>query len=237
MRLLALDTCAATCAAALYDSASPPIPDSDQHAVPSQFPSIRSENIGRGHAERLMPMIEEVMRESNVKYADLERIVVTNGPGSFTGMRVGLAVARGFALTLDIPAVGVSSLAAIAASVSDGLHPLCVALDARRGEIYYQMFNHDGAELLPPGVASLERLANLIGERPEEMRLAGDAAHELAPLCRLTESHVLSDIAAPDIRAVARLGARLASDAPPPSPIYLRAADAKPQMRDSRLLQ
>ncbi|MEO9904108.1 MAG: tRNA (adenosine(37)-N6)-threonylcarbamoyltransferase complex dimerization subunit type 1 TsaB, partial [Nisaea sp.] len=103
MRVLAIDTALANCAVAVLD-------DSDEN--PCQFQ--RAEEIGRGHAERLMSMIGEVMAESSTAFTDLDRVIVTTGPGSFTGLRVGLSVAKGFGLVLEKPVVGVTTLAAIA---------------------------------------------------------------------------------------------------------------------------
>ena len=101
MLLLAIDTAGPDCAVALARSG----------AGGAEILVRASERIGRGHAERLMPMIEAALRRSaSVDFADLDRIAVTTGPGSFTGVRVGIAAARGLALALDIPAVGVGSL-------------------------------------------------------------------------------------------------------------------------------
>jgi tRNA threonylcarbamoyladenosine biosynthesis protein TsaB len=105
MRVLAIDTALANCAAAVLDDGS----------ASACFETC-GEEIGRGHAEKLMDMIGTVMAESSTAFSDLDRVAVTVGPGSFTGLRVGLAVARGFGLVLEKPVVGVTTLAAIARS-------------------------------------------------------------------------------------------------------------------------
>src|SRR6266404_2143129 len=104
MLLLAIDTAGPDCAVALARSGA----DGGKILVRT------SERIGRGRAERLMPMIESALAEAGADFADLDRVAVTTGPGSFTGVRVGIAAARGLALALDIPAVGVRSLDALA---------------------------------------------------------------------------------------------------------------------------
>src|SRR5688572_14347483 len=110
MLLLALDTAGPDCAAALARSAP----------RGCEIVARRSECLGRGHAERLMPMIAELLAETATSFTHIRRIVVTTGPGSFTGIRVGVAAARGLALALAVPAVGVGSLEALAFNAAKG---------------------------------------------------------------------------------------------------------------------
>jgi len=115
----------------------------------------RSETIGRGHAEVLIAMIDEALGVLDLAYKDLTRIGVTTGPGSFTGVRVGLSVARALALALDIPVIGVSTLQAHAAGCPARGAKL-VTLDARRGEFYTQLFDHDNRALAAPRLLSVK---------------------------------------------------------------------------------
>lgn len=218
-RLLAIDTAQTTCAAAVL------LQDGTQVQLVR-----RSQVIGRGHAEMLLVMIADVMAEAGCSFEDLDRIAVTNGPGSFTGLRVGLSVARGFALVKNTPVVGVSTLDAIAmeqGSRSAG-HPLLVALSARENEVYTARYRLDGTLQEPAHVALVDDLA---GSLTEDWRLAGSAAPAIAAAAGLGPEHVLSASAEVDISTIARLGLAAPADAPAPVPLYLRSADAKPQTR------
>ena len=130
--LLAFDSSAAFCAAALL--------------LPDRI-ILRDEQMAKGQAERLMPMLEEVLAEGGLVWRDLKAIAVGIGPGNFTGVRISVAAARGLALGLGIPAVGVTRLEALAHGL---LRPIRVIEDARRGEVYVQRFELDG-----PGVARI----------------------------------------------------------------------------------
>lgn len=207
MIVLAIDTAGTGCYAALYDSS--------QDAVLG----AAGADIGRGHAERLMEFVDAALDAAGVSLAAVGRIAVTVGPGSFTGIRVGVAVARGLALALGIPAVGVSSLAALAADHRTGA-PLLVAMDARRDEVYWQLFAADGEEATPPAIATMAEARAIAAGHGGVF--AGSAAH------------LLHDGAPPQadgasIVTVARLGARLDPRDHLPRPLYLRGPDAKPQ--------
>lgn len=223
MRLLAIDTALAACSAAvLCDGAESKL-------------ITASEHIGRGHAERLTGMIGEVMAEAGVAFDTLDRIAVTVGPGSFTGLRVGLAVARGFAVVLGIPVIGVTTLEGIAAGVERRTtcrQSLCVVLDARGDDVYWQRFAGDGTERDRPGLIEAAVLAQRLA--PGE-RIAGSGAHKLIA-AGLPASRVIDEAAYPDIADIARLGARTDPGENPPGPCYLRPPDARPQPRDGRLL-
>src|SRR5262245_31422590 len=136
MRLLAIDTALTACSAAVYDS---------ERGIPAG----ETLKMARGHAEALMPQIARVMAKAALEFAALDRIAVTVGPGSFTGLRVGVAAARGIALAANKPAVGVSTLAAMAMPVivSDDSNPVVVVIDARNDQAYMQAFGVNGREL------------------------------------------------------------------------------------------
>lgn len=158
-----------------------------------------------GHAEALLPQVQTAVAEAGVAFAELGAVVVTAGPGSFTGLRVGLAAAQGLGLALDCPVVAVSSLAAWAMTVAG---PVRVALDSRRGDAFVQEFGAGGAAL---GAAEI---------RPLEAALS--ANNEIAVIGDLTDG------IAPDLAAVFRAACDPAHRCAP-VPMYLRDADAVPQ--------
>lgn len=210
MIILALDTAGVDCAAALYD------------AKTGTILAERCERIGKGHAERLTGMIGEVMDDAGLPMSAIERIAVTVGPGSFTGIRTGVASARGLALALGIPAVGVSTLEVLAAAFheSNPGQPVVAAIDAKRGEIYAQPFDGNGKPLDEARATDAAAVIQLAAYHAAKVH--GSAL----PL--LSEENAGAE---PD-RFPAGLAARLASEIinpEKPKPLYLRAPDAKPQ--------
>jgi tRNA threonylcarbamoyladenosine biosynthesis protein TsaB len=187
--------------------------------------------IKRGHAEALMPLIARVIKESGIAFADLDRIAVTTGPGSFTGLRVGLSAARGIALAADKPVVGVTTLTAYAAPVVNegGEHPVISAIDARHDHVYLQVVAGNGSSLVWPRLASVEEA--LEAARFGAPHLVGNAAKVLG---ERWPAHASSPVQvnaqpAPDIAWVGWLGAAVSPETAPARPYYLRAPDAKPQ--------
>ncbi|WP_435166471.1 tRNA (adenosine(37)-N6)-threonylcarbamoyltransferase complex dimerization subunit type 1 TsaB [Falsirhodobacter sp. 1013] len=174
--ILAFDTSAAHCAAALLQG----------DTVLAQAEEL----MAKGQAERLIPLLEEVLAQGGRRWSDLDALAVGTGPGNFTGVRIAVAAARGLALGLDIPALGVTTLEARAHGLP---RPLVVAEDARRGAFYVQTFGPDTAACL----------SETIPEGPQH-----------PPLFPLAE-------------AIARVAAKCAPEGPP-SPFYLRGADAAP---------
>jgi len=218
MRVLAIDTALAVCATAVLDTERPGM--RARESVPML----------RGHAEALMPQIARVMDAAELEFAALDRIAVTTGPGSFTGLRVGIAAARGIALAAAKPTVGLSTLAAYAAPLiaDDDNIPVVAAIDARHDQVYLQVFGVGGRTLVSPRVVPIPEAIRLVALGPA--RIVGSAANRIAaawpgnqPAPSLVEEH-----AAVEIDWVARLGAA-AIELAPPRPLYLRAADAQPQ--------
>lgn len=209
MITLALDTCLAACSAAVLDGDS--------------VLARRVEPMTRGHQERLAPLVAEVMAEAGLPFGGLDRVGVTIGPGSFTGLRVGLAFAKGLGQALAIPVIGVGVLEALAEPLRAEPAAIFAALEAKRGQVYLQAFR-DGAALMAPDALAIEtaaaRLVELAGAGPAILVGTG-AAHlaETLPAARI----VHADHAEPE--AVARLAA--AKPVVPPRPLYLRAPDAK----------
>lgn len=211
MIVLAMDTAGPDCSAALYDSNS------------DEILAEVTENIGRGHAERLMAVVDLTLAKAGLALSAVERLAITIGPGSFTGIRVGVAAARGFALSLEVPAIGVSTLAVLAAhkrgEASD--QPVLAVMDAKRGEVYAQSFGADGTAQSEPTVLPVAEAAAFAAD------FSGTVTGSAAPLLRGED---LSG--EPDrfpISIVARLAARAEPDGGSPSPLYLRGPDAKPQ--------
>lgn len=211
MIVLSIDTSGVDCSACLYDSAS--------DIVLSEV----TQNIGKGHAELLMGIIDGALQQASLALKDIERIAVTIGPGSFTGIRVGVAAARGFALSLGIEAVGITTLETLAAqhhSQNPGLS-VAVGLDAKRDEAYLQTFAPDGSPISEAVLLSLEEAKSALAG------FAGTVIGSAAPLFIGGEIGSGPDRFA--IATVARLGAKKPQDMPKPAPLYLRGPDAKPQ--------
>ncbi|WP_249128709.1 tRNA (adenosine(37)-N6)-threonylcarbamoyltransferase complex dimerization subunit type 1 TsaB [Bradyrhizobium lablabi] len=215
--ILAIDTALDACAAAVLDTA--------QNKLIAQ----ESQAMKRGHAEALMPLIARVMKESGVAFDTLDRIASTTGPGSFTGLRVGLSAARGIALAANKPVVGVTTLAAYAAPVvsESDEHPIISAVDARHDHVYLQVVSGSGAALVTPRVASIAEAIE--AARFGAPHLVGNAAKLLADRWPAESPLIKVDPqAAPDIAWVAWLGAAVDPQVALARPLYLRAPDAKP---------
>ncbi|CDN52405.1 Glycoprotease metalloprotease [Neorhizobium galegae bv. officinalis bv. officinalis str. HAMBI 1141] len=213
MIILAIDTAGVDCSAALYDSAA------------GKMLSEITETIGKGHAERLMSVIDEALAAANLSLKAVERVAVVIGPGSFTGIRVGVAAARGFALALGVESVGVTTLEALALKFL-GEHPdqpVVVAMDAKRNEIYTQAFSAKGEALSQPAALSPEDTSELA--RSLSAAMTGSwVEHSLGKGMAEYDGRDRFDIA-----VVARIAAEKPADAQRPKPLYLRGPDAKPQ--------
>ena len=218
MLILAIDTALDACAAGVLDTDA------------SKMLAQESQPMKRGHAEALMTLIARVMKESGVAFASLDRIAVTAGPGSFTGLRVGLSAARGIGLAANKPVVGLTTLTAYAAPVvgQNAEQPVISAIDARHDHVYFQVVSGNGSSLIRPRVAPVEEA--LAASRFGAPHLVGNAAKILAdrwPAHALPPFKVDAQIA-PEIAWVAWLGAAVSPDNAPARPFYLRAPDAKP---------
>jgi len=227
MKLLAVDCATNACSAALW---------LDGKGGPRRFQLMR-----RGHAETLMPMVGVIMNEAGLSFSDLDAIAATIGPGAFTGIRIGLAAARGFSLAANVPLIGITTLEAVAAAHDPGDANLLVCLDSKRDDVYVQLFGADGAPLSPPASVLPESAGLLIPDGPE-LVLAGDATECVARALsdRRPPPRRASGQELPDAAVVARLAAhRLAVRAPqhgdpPPSALYLRPPDAVPAAQRER---
>ena len=217
MLILAIDTALDACAAGVLDTGA------------GKLIAQESQAMKRGHAEALMPLIARVIKQSGIAFAGLDRIAVTTGPGSFTGLRVGLSAARGIALAANKPVVGLTTLTAYAAPVvgQNGEQPVISAIDARHDHVYFQVVSGNGSSLIRPRVAPIEEA--LGASRFGAPHLVGNAARILAdrwPAHALPPFKVDAQ-PAPDIAWVAWLGAAVSPNTAPARPYYLRAPDAK----------
>jgi len=219
MRVLAIDTALEACSAALLDTAA--------GAVAAHESAVMQ----RGHAEALMPLIARVMERAGASFAELDRVAVTTGPGSFTGLRVGIAAARGIALAAGKPAVGITTLAAYAAPfiATDDSLPVVVAIDARHDHVYLQVFGPGGRTIVSPRLLPLREALRVAATGSP--RITGTAANMLAASWPLGERapRAVEQRAAPEIDWVARLGAFASDTSVQVKPFYLRAPDAQPQ--------
>lgn len=188
--------------------------------------------IGRGHAEVLIDMIDEALGQLDLSYQDLTRIGVTTGPGSFTGVRVGLSAARGLALALDIPVVGVSTLEALA-SGCDMTSAKLVVQDAKRGEFYTQFFDANGTSKEGALLHKVDAPCPELWLNNEKLALIGSGASHFASLIKGAFIHSTDD--APAIEVVSKLCEVASVSDIKPKPLYLRAADAKPQPSSARV--
>jgi len=170
-----------------------------------------------------------VMSAAAIDYHALDRIAVTVGPGSFTGLRVGISAARGIGLAANKPVVGVTTLAAYAAPVigSGGDDPVIVAIDARHDHVYSQTFSANGTTLIKPAITSVGETFR--AARFGALRFVGDAAQLLANRwpSQFVPPASVEPQPAPGVEWVAWIGATSDPVTATPKPYYLRAPDAK----------
>lgn len=219
MRVLAIDTALGACSACILQAGD---------AEPLARESIPME---RGHAEALLPMLDRVASQVEGGFESLDRVAVTVGPGSYTGLRVGIAAARGIGIAADIPVIGVATLSAFLAPLmaGDKRGLFTAAIDAKHGQIYVQAVATGGRVIIPPSLMGIRDAIRLLGSGP--ILVSGSAAPVLAAEARMQGVDIQVDEAAlfPDIAWVARLGAIADPTQALPKPLYLREPDAKPQ--------
>ena len=226
MIILGLDSALGACSACVYDSTT------------HQLLSHKREIMSRGHAERLVPMVQEVMQEAfsenRFSFNAIMRIAVSVGPGSFTGIRIGIAVARAMALALSVPAVGVSTLAAYAAPVffanQDNAvqeRPILAVSDARNGAVFLALFSPQGVIMIAPQRCLIEDIFYLLREVIPNGRLrlllVGDGAGLVGiEANRLgLDADIFAHEPAPHVGDIARLGALCDPATALPRPLYL----------------
>jgi len=224
MNILSLDTSMGTCSAGVLC-----VSDGTRRMI------LRKENMVRGHAEALMPMVAEAMAEAGLGFGELDLIAATLGPGSFTGVRIAIAAARGFALATRAKLWGTDSLTVMARAAFDqgpikGGNPFAVAVDARGDNLYFAVFDGTGCKLAGPLLTGADEALSLL---PDALTNAvGTGAAHLADAAMRRGRCV--DTALPDLQPDAAALADLAFEAgealPTLRPLYLRLPDAKPQV-------
>lgn len=217
-KILALDSSSAACSTALWR----------RGAVVAR----RYQAMMRGHAEALMPMLVETVAEAGESLHALSAVAVTVGPGAFTGIRIGLAAARGIGLAAGIPVVGVTTFAAVAEAVSEverADRPLLVLLDSKRGDAFVQEFDSERVAVGPPAVLSSEAILHRLASG--SFLLAGDGITVVRPHLEAAGLDVgCSAVDGPvDACWVVKLAARSVVERAglPPTPIYLRAPEVR----------
>lgn len=205
--MLVIDTALEACTAAVFQAGG---------AL-----AVRSEIMARGHSERLGGFVRDAVAEAGGGFEALDRIGVTIGPGSFTGLRVGLAFAQGLGAALDRPVVGISTLAALAWSADAGTGRTAAVIDARRGEVYLQQFEN-GRPVSPPRALSVEAAIDGVTE---------DGPWTLTGSGAALVGGITAAGGAPSAAALAALTTILDPASHPPRPLYLRTPDATPPTR------
>ncbi|WP_080875289.1 tRNA (adenosine(37)-N6)-threonylcarbamoyltransferase complex dimerization subunit type 1 TsaB [Oceanobacillus timonensis] len=221
MKILAMDTSNQVLSVALLDN--------------KQIIGEITTNIAKNHSVRLMPAVEELMKDVNISPAELDRIVVAKGPGSYTGVRIGLATAKTMAWALDIPVIGVSSLEALAYQgiLFDGI--ICPFFDARRGLIYtgaYQSKNQQLHKVMEEeNILMTEWLAKLKETKEKVLFLSQDTDTFQAMITeQLQEKAIFADtsLQLPRASHLALLGSEKEADSVHALvPNYLRLAEAE----------
>lgn len=215
MIVLAIDCAASLCAACVYD------------AVAQKELGRSVLDLGKGHAEHLMAVVAEALKQAGVDYGDLGAIAVSTGPGSFTGVRVGVSTARGLALALKIPAIGITTLEALAGEAREQFpgRAVLVALDGGREEIQAALYDEGAVLRYGPAVTTLAEMSGMASTNTPA--LAGTLAEKIAAAAGGPFDFGPQNATA-DISVYARLAAAKGAGEKP-HPLYLRAADAKPQ--------
>ena len=224
MNILALDTSMGACSAALLRS-----------AAATQRLISRHELMQRGHAEALMPMVAAIMAEAELDFANLDLIAATVGPGSFTGVRIAIAAARGFALVTKAKLWGTDSLTVMAAEASAGdvmqgpNASFAVAVDARRDMIYLGLFGADGQRREGPLLLTPQ---DAVGLLPGDLRIVVGSGATLLAEAANAHGHTIEPRSLdlqPNASALAELALLAHETIPVLRPLYLRPPDAKPQ--------
>ena len=199
-----------------------------------------SDTAMHGQAEKLLPMVDSVMRRAGLPASALDNIGVTVGPGSFTGIRIGLAAARGIAHATGAPVIGVTGFEAVAAGLAGsslGAGFILIALESRREDLYVQLFDHAGVARWDPTAtmpaALEERLAGIIGAAP--LLVAGDAAQRAVSNLSQRPDTMVAAGSAPNAAGVLQAAlcrSRLGAPSANPVPLYLRRPDVTFSKRD-----
>lgn len=232
MKILSIDTAMNGCSAGVVDMTSGVL-------------SSMTDPMTRGHAERLVPLIQEALVKARCDFPDIGLIATSVGPGAFTGLRIGLSTARALGLALNIPVIGVTTLAALAAAYF-GKQPesgdCLILIETKRTDFYGQMFSAEGNTLSEPFALPADAIAEMyLGDKT--IRLIGDANQRflsLIPNDARTRVIAIDGYEVPDPACIARIGYALhesgAADSAP-EPLYLRGADVSQSSRPQRVIE
>ncbi len=221
MNILAFDTTMQACSAAVLKSES-------------EFFSVQ-QKLDRGHAEALMPMVLDVLDQAQLEFQDIDCVAVTLGPGAFTGVRVGVATARGIGVGLDKPVYGYSGLYVMAHFAKNALgaerfsefKQVVVTTDARRGELYAQVFDPELASVDLPFITNVDELTKIVQSKTS--LVLGNGGGYISSAASGSVVSELPDLL-PDAKSLAELAQYDIGRNLTISPLYLRAPDAKPQV-------
>ncbi|MFN3890050.1 MAG: tRNA (adenosine(37)-N6)-threonylcarbamoyltransferase complex dimerization subunit type 1 TsaB [Beijerinckiaceae bacterium] len=218
MLILAIDTALGAVAACIYDR--------------SENRVLASERlfIDRGHAEAVIPLIERMSTRTQGELSAVARVAVTIGPGSFTGIRVGVAAAKAIGTGLGVDVVGVSTLSAFAAPLlgRQGLNVGCV-IDARHGNVYFECFDPNGSVVHEAAILPVKEAAARLGDTPSLLTGPGAALVAIEAWSQGKKVEVAGESASPAIEFVAKLGAMAEIAESPAQPFYLKPADVTPK--------
>jgi tRNA threonylcarbamoyladenosine biosynthesis protein TsaB len=218
MKILAMDTAAAACSVAIWD---------EGRVIAHDF-----QEMARGHAQELLPIIQAVLKTAQLKIEDLDALAVTIGPGAFTGLRIGLATARGFAVAASLPVIGVTTLEALSHAVSLEARTgtvLLACLDAKRADIYAQAFDERGNPLSQAVAQLPEDLCSLIPDHTRPILVAGDCYQRINAALKEQGYDVhQASVHLPDARDVVEIAAKrgIMGCEESPSAFYIRPPDA-----------
>ena len=224
MLVLGIETATKVCSAALWDSV--------KQSLVAECSLVR----GNTHSERLTPLVDALLHQSGIDKSEIDAIAVSIGPGSFTGLRIGLAAAKTMAYALGIPLVGVSTLAALAFNLPVPGVMLCPLLDAQKGNAYYACYTFENGRLITidePGVTAVSDLWERFSQPGPTVLLLGEAAKY--PIAETAQKRVLlapEPARLPRAALVAKVGAiklleEKADDVFTLSPIYIRRSEAE----------
>lgn len=210
MMILAFDTALGACTVGVWSDG----------AIIAQ----ESHSMTQGHAEALMPMIERVMAAAHITYFNLDRIAVSVGPGSFTGLRVGIATARGLAMASHKPALGVTTTQSLAMGVPEAerTQNILVVIDSKRNDVYAQVFGPAGQKISEIANVGFEALSAWCPDGP--LLVVGDAAARTVEVLG-ARATVSSAATVCGIDALGRIAATQTIDPQGPMPVYVRAPD------------
>ena len=216
MKILALDTALAACSVAIWCDGTT---EASAHRL-----------MDRGQAEQLMPMIADVMRQAGVSVHELDRIAVTVGPGSFTGVRVGLAAARGLALTRNTPVIGITTgeaLASEAVARLDDSASVASLIDSKRGDLYVEFFNAAGEREKEAVSLSVDDAVARLTTRAQDgaLALVGDGTRRVRRDLGSAAWRILTEVVYPEPSVIAAVASRRAPVPGGPAPLYVRPPD------------